>query len=58
MDEESKLADDASVVLASSAANKYKSAHEAVFGASEFKFRMPVFSIFPFIFLFLFFYIL
>lgn len=57
MGDKSTLAGEASTVLVSPAAVKYKSAHEAVFQAIEFKILLPVIFGMPFFFFFLLFYV-
>ena len=57
MGDKSTSAGEASIELASPAAVNYKSAHEAVFRAIEFKVVLPVIFGMPFLFFFLLFYV-
>lgn len=57
MGDKSTSAGEASTVLASPAAVNYKSAHEAVFRAVEFKIFLPTIFGMPFLFFFLLFYV-
>jgi len=57
MGDKSTSSGEASTALASPAAVNYKSAHEAVFRAIEFKIFLPIIFGMPFLFFFLLFYI-